>query len=75
MAGDDAEGSAAGLARGAARRRAGRPCPVCGRPADPGFRPFCSARCRQVDLGRWLAGDYAVPGEAAEGAAEDEPSR
>ncbi|MBL6459227.1 DNA gyrase inhibitor YacG [Belnapia sp. T6] len=41
------------------------PCPVCGRPADPEgrFRPFCSARCRQVDLGRWLAEDYAIPGE------------
>jgi endogenous inhibitor of DNA gyrase (YacG/DUF329 family) len=40
-----------------------RPCPVCGKPADPRFRPFCSARCRQVDLGRWLAGGYAIPGE------------
>ncbi|HYI81990.1 MAG TPA: DNA gyrase inhibitor YacG [Acetobacteraceae bacterium] len=40
-----------------------RPCPVCGKPAAPTLRPFCSERCRQVDLGRWLAGDYAVPGE------------
>ncbi len=41
-----------------------RPCPVCRKPADAKgrFGPFCSARCRQVDLGRWLAGDYAVPG-------------
>lgn len=39
-----------------------RPCPVCGRvPPDARFRPFCSARCRQVDLGRWLSGDYAIP--------------
>ncbi|MBX9702291.1 MAG: DNA gyrase inhibitor YacG [Acetobacteraceae bacterium] len=39
-----------------------RPCPVCGRvPPDARFRPFCSARCRQVDLGRWLAEDYAIP--------------
>jgi endogenous inhibitor of DNA gyrase (YacG/DUF329 family) len=29
--------------------------------SDNPFRPFCSARCRQVDLGRWLAGDYAIP--------------
>ena len=51
-------------------RQAPRPCPVCGkRPADAEFRPFCSARCRQVDLGRWLAGDYAIPGEAEPGAA------
>ena len=41
-----------------------RPCPICGRtPEDARFRPFCSARCRQVDLGRWLAGDYAIPAE------------
>jgi uncharacterized protein len=43
--------------------RPARRCPVCGKPADARFRPFCSARCRQVDLGRWLAGDYAIPGE------------
>ena len=40
-----------------------KPCPVCGKPASPALRPFCSERCRQVDLGRWLAGDYAIPGE------------
>ena len=39
-----------------------RPCPVCGKPTAPALRPFCSERCRQVDLGRWLAGDYAIPG-------------
>ena len=45
--------------------RPARPCPVCGKPVDPAgrFRPFCSARCRQVDLGRWLAGDYAFRAE------------
>jgi len=53
------------------RLRPRRPCPVCGRPtqaSDPEgkFRPFCSARCRQVDLGRWLAEDYAVPGQPAD---------
>ena len=43
--------------------RPARPCAVCGKPVAPDnrFRPFCSARCRQVDLGRWLAGDYAIP--------------
>ncbi len=39
-------------------------CPICGRPRDPAFRPFCSRRCAQVDLGRWLTGGYAIPGEA-----------
>jgi uncharacterized protein len=51
-----------------------RPCPVCGRAADPGWRPFCSARCRQVDLGRWLAGDYVVPGEDGGTGSEEDPS-
>ena len=39
------------------------PCPVCGRPAVLRFRPFCSARCADVDLGRWLSGQYRVPTE------------
>ncbi|MBB5692329.1 DNA gyrase inhibitor YacG [Muricoccus pecuniae] len=38
-------------------------CPVCGRPTAPSARPFCSPRCRSVDLGRWLGGTYAIPGE------------
>ena len=48
-----------------ARRPAPR-CPVSRRPAAEATPPFCSARCAQVDLGRWLAGGYAIPGEAAE---------
>ena len=42
-----------------ARRR--RRCPACGKPMVMRFRPFCSARCRDLDLGRWLDGAYAVP--------------
>lgn len=38
-------------------------CPICQRPADPAYRPFCSRRCADVDLARWLRGDYAIPGE------------
>ncbi|MDR3439903.1 DNA gyrase inhibitor YacG [Telmatospirillum sp.] len=38
-------------------------CPVCGKPADEEHRPFCSARCRQVDLSRWLKEVYVVPGD------------
>jgi len=38
-------------------------CPVCGRPAQPETRPFCSPRCAQADLGRWLTGSYAIPAE------------
>jgi endogenous inhibitor of DNA gyrase (YacG/DUF329 family) len=41
-------------------------CPICGKPAMAEHRPFCSARCRQVDLGRWLQGDYVIPGAPVE---------
>jgi endogenous inhibitor of DNA gyrase (YacG/DUF329 family) len=36
-------------------------CAVCGKPALQQFRPFCSRRCADVDLNRWLSGVYAVP--------------
>jgi endogenous inhibitor of DNA gyrase (YacG/DUF329 family) len=36
-------------------------CPICGRPRAHQFRPFCSARCRNVDLSRWFGEVYAVP--------------
>ncbi len=36
-------------------------CPICGRPTDPGYRPFCTRRCADVDLSRWLGGVYAIP--------------
>jgi uncharacterized protein len=41
----------------------GAPCPICGKPTMPGHRPFCSKRCRDVDLGRWLRGVYRVETE------------
>ena len=45
-------------------------CSVCGKPQDPKFKPFCSKRCADVDLNRWLSGGYAIP--AVE---EDEPEQ
>ena len=36
-------------------------CPVCGRPAAAESRPFCTARCKDIDLQRWLSGSYAIP--------------
>ena len=36
------------------------------RPADPAWRPFCSERCRTIDLGRWLSGEYRVAGDPAD---------
>ncbi len=37
-------------------------CANCGKPVVQEFRPFCSARCKDVDLSRWLHGAYAIPG-------------
>jgi uncharacterized protein len=37
-----------------------RPCPICGKPPEPQYKPFCSARCAQIDLGRWLKGNYRI---------------
>ncbi len=48
------------------------PCPICGKPVPVGgaaaarVRPFCSARCADVDLGRWFGGAYAIPGPPPE---------
>jgi uncharacterized protein len=36
-------------------------CPICGKPVTETLRPFCSRRCVDVDLNRWLSGVYAVP--------------
>jgi endogenous inhibitor of DNA gyrase (YacG/DUF329 family) len=47
-------------------------CAICGRPADPSFQPFCSKRCADVDLNRWLSGVYVVPTNEAP---EDEEQR
>jgi uncharacterized protein len=38
-----------------------RPCPECGKPSHRDHYPFCSNRCREVDLSRWLNGAYAIP--------------
>jgi uncharacterized protein len=47
------------------------PCPVCKKPAGPRGRnavfPFCSDRCRRIDLGRWFGEEYRVPSAPAEG--------
>lgn len=41
-------------------------CPICGKPSEQAYRPFCSRRCADVDLQRWLSGVYAVPAEEDE---------
>ena len=52
----------AGGSAGAAGKRIGKPCPICGKPATEASHPFCSERCRDVDLNRWLSNSYAIPG-------------
>ncbi|SPJ26426.1 DNA gyrase inhibitor YacG [Palleronia abyssalis] len=47
------------------------PCPICTKDPDPKYRPFCSKRCADIDLGKWLSGSYAVPAEDEEGWDED----
>jgi len=60
------------------------PCPVCKKPAEPRGSnpafPFCSVRCRRIDLGRWFGEEYRVPSAPAEGeeqppAADEPPER
>ena len=42
-----------------------RRCPLCGEPTEMTYRPFCSARCRDIDLSQWLRGGYAIAGGQA----------
>ena len=57
-----------------ARERAKGVCVVCGRPRDPKYDPFCSKRCADVDLHRWLKGGYVIPGgEPASPEGDEEP--
>ena len=44
-------------------------CPICGKPSVEAYRPFCSKRCADVDLNRWLTGSYVIP------AKDDEPAQ
>ncbi|HTJ01833.1 MAG TPA: DNA gyrase inhibitor YacG [Methylovirgula sp.] len=44
-----------------AKNTGSRPCPICSKPSVVSYRPFCSKRCADIDLHRWLAGGYAIP--------------
>jgi len=41
-------------------------CPICDRETVPAYRPFCSRRCADRDLAKWLTDGYALPGEPVE---------
>ena len=49
-------------------------CPICGKPAMEGAKPFCSKRCADVDLNRWLKGSYVVPGRPDDPASPSNPT-
>jgi len=49
-------------------------CPICGKPVAPEAAPFCSERCRKIDLGRWLSGSYVIPGDDSDDEADSIPS-
>lgn len=49
-------------------------CPICGKPVAERSKPFCSKRCADIDLGRWLKGGYAIPGEAEAPPSPSNPS-
>jgi uncharacterized protein len=55
-------------------RKFRRRCPICGKARSELYDPFCSKRCADVDLHRWLDGSYVIPGASAprEGGDEDE---
>jgi endogenous inhibitor of DNA gyrase (YacG/DUF329 family) len=48
-----------------------KPCPICGKPSLDRYRPFCSRRCGDIDLHRWLSGTYAIPVRET----DDDPDR
>jgi endogenous inhibitor of DNA gyrase (YacG/DUF329 family) len=56
----------------APKRKTAR-CPNCGRPTVADHRPFCSPRCADADLGRWLTGSYRIPTEEAPADGEPRP--
>ena len=47
-------------------RQSAAACPICGKPASESARPFCSRRCADVDLGRWLTEQYRIPATPAD---------
>ncbi|MDX1742962.1 MAG: DNA gyrase inhibitor YacG [Ruegeria sp.] len=54
-------------------------CPICGSDTETKFRPFCSKRCADIDLAKWLNGSYAVPSQREEDldadVSQDEPEQ
>ncbi|MGI9414170.1 MAG: DNA gyrase inhibitor YacG [Hyphomicrobiales bacterium] len=53
--------------------RAARPCPICSKMSVERYHPFCSERCGNIDLHRWLGGSYRLPTEEPADFAESGP--
>jgi len=49
-------------------------CPICGKAAEQAFKPFCSKRCADIDLNRWLSGVYVVPVKEDEDEDDERPA-
>jgi len=47
------------------------PCPICKAPSVARYKPFCSQRCSDLDLGRWLKGTYVIPGNETASPSDD----
>lgn len=50
-------------------------CPICDQPGAEKYRPFCSKRCADVDLARWLRGEYAIPGAPLDDVSEQDDEK
>lgn len=61
------------MADNVVRLKPTRPCPICGKPSSQQHHPFCSGRCADIDLNRWLSGAYVIPAGPADVDAEADP--
>ena len=55
-------------------RKINMPCPICDKETDEKYKPFCSGRCADLDLGKWLNESYRVPSNAPEDIEEAQKS-
>jgi endogenous inhibitor of DNA gyrase (YacG/DUF329 family) len=73
MTDDDRRSPGTGVPSGEIATKA--KCPQCGRPVVLAYRPFCSKRCADIDLSRWLNGVYAVPGRSTDEEDDEQDQR
>jgi endogenous inhibitor of DNA gyrase (YacG/DUF329 family) len=54
------------------QKKSSKFCAICGAPVTEAHQPFCSARCKDADLYKWLIGSYAIPGDDVQAASEED---